>query len=186
MKVEFKHRTLFALGMALLVVGFLLFYTASGINWNYVTTYDETVHFSSSALYPFPFGLLQDYAISPHGNILMQSNDGLSVSAYPTFNNTSPPSLLLPFIRGIYVVLFEGNRIISYNFGGLDFVNNSTNPITVSLHLAENGTNTISVGITLNHYKVPNWLWVSFGVTAVLGAFVLAVVSTRRNAEKSK
>ena len=184
MKVEFKHRTLFALGMALLVVGFLLFYTASGINWNYITTYDETVHFSSSALYPFPFGLLQDHSISPHGTILMQSNDVLSVSAGYIYNSIS---LLLPFIRaGPYVVLFEGNRIISYGSGSLDFVNNSTNPITVSLHLAENGTNTISVGITLNHYKAPNWLWVSFGVTAVLGAFVVAVVSTRRNPEKPK
>jgi len=186
MKVEFKHRTLFALGMALLVVGFLLFYTASGINWDYVTTYDEIVHFSSSALYPFPFGLLQDHPISPHGTILMQSNDALSVSAYPTFNNTSPPSLLLPFLRGIYVVLFEGNRIVTYRFGGFSFVNNSTNPITVSLHLAENGTDTVSVGITLNHYEAPNWFWVSFGVTAVLGAFMSAVISTRRNAEKPK
>jgi hypothetical protein len=187
MKIEFKHRTLFALGMVLLVVGFLLFYTASGINWDYVTTHDETIHFSSSVVYPFPFGLLEDYPIYPHGTILTQSNDMLSVFAYPTSNSTStsPPSLLFPFLRSaIYIVLFEGDRIISYRLGSLDFVNNSTNSITVSIHLAENGTGTFSVEITLNHYEAPNWFWVSFGVTAVSGAFVLAVISTQRTQEK--
>jgi len=182
MEIESKHRILFAVGMVMLVVGFLLFFTASRINWNYVTTYDETIHFSSSIVYPFPFGLLQDYPISPHGTVLMQSNDVLSVSAFPIYNSTS---LLLPFLRGIYIVLFEGDRIMSYRQGSLGFVNNSTNSITVSVHLAENGTDTVSVGITLNHYETPNWLWFGLGVTAVSGAFMLAIVSTRPTQEKA-
>jgi hypothetical protein len=161
--------------MVILVVGFLLFYTASRTNWSYVTAYDETAHFPSSVMYPFPFGLAQDYPISPHGTILMQSNDVLSVSLFPT----SPPPLLDPFLRAIYVVLFEGNRIISYGMGGLGFANNSTNSIAVSIHLAENGTGTIPVGITLNHYEAPNWFWFGLGVAAISGAAALAIVSTR-------
>ena len=177
------------IGIVLLILGFLFFYLASRVNWDYVTTYKETVDIS------LPF-MMSDYGFgnsfafpTSTRNIEMQFNDYLTIEC--------PDVVSVGQIRlTVYVVLFGSTSMLQYskaqvleyatswvthkNYQFNEFVgvylaipaNQVPNNITILRDLA------VSTTITLHHYETPQWVY--FGAGVVLSSLALITMFRSR------
>jgi hypothetical protein len=169
-------------GMVLLILGFFFFYWASRVNWDYVTTYKETVDVGSPTIVSnYGFGNCYEYSV--HSPITrMQSSDYLTVE-YSSYEVPNP--------LYIYIVLFDETNpsnitALSHQYAILTYANHdSSKLVSVSLAIPSNDSSgPIPVRLTLNlhHDETPQWAY--FGIGVVLCSLaIIPIFKSKRQAE---
>jgi hypothetical protein len=171
------RKSFLIIGIVLLVLGFFFFYLASRVNWDYMTTYKETVDVGGPALVSdYGFGKCYPYPVDTP-TLEMQPNDLLTVQ-YSYINET------------VYIVLFENppsnTTVLNYGTGLMWYTSHQNNLVRVILYLAipvnQNIQNaTLSTTTTLNHFETPQWNFFGFGVVFSLLALI-PVFESRKQA----
>jgi hypothetical protein len=164
------RKSILITGILLMISSFFFFYLSSRIDFDYTTTYRNTVNISGAGtgIHPYEFGNLSHFPFSPL--ILMEPNDYITVS-YDTVTNGT-----------VYLVLWHYDTnptVLKYaNYGFLD--HKAPEQTLVEIYLAsENPNNVIPTTVTLHHYERPQWLF--FGLGAVLASLgLVSVFKTKR------
>jgi len=160
-------------GIALLLSSFFLFYLASRINFDFSTTYTDTVNLreAGSGIYPYDFGSLQHFPFRP--TILMEADDYLIVS-YDTPPNGTVYIVLWHYTSHPTVLKYTS----SWSFGFLDY--KASEQTLVKIYLAsQNPDNAIPTRVVLHHYERPQW--VLFGIGVVTASLApIAVFKSKR------
>jgi hypothetical protein len=152
-------------GIVLLILGFFFFYWASRINWDYVSTYTESVNVGyPTTVSNYGFGDNYVYPVN-FPTIEMQSGDYLTIEC---------PSIALTQV--VDIILFEREpfalvtpTIVSFQIAGfLSYTNlGTTRVMSVYLGIPSNQhltSTTVSVTTTLNHYETPQWGYFGIGI----------------------
>jgi hypothetical protein len=160
-------------GLVLLILGFFSFYWASRVNWDYVSTYEETVNVG----YPTYINQYGDYDYPVNlPTIEMQSGDYLTVEC----------SQFAP-LKSSFIILFEKAYVpfalvtpteVGIYPDSLSYTNlDATEVISIDIGIPSNQnvtSTTVSVTLNLNHYETPQWVY--FGIGVVLCSLAMTPI----------
>jgi hypothetical protein len=163
-------------GVVLLITGFFFFYGASKINFEYTTSYQDTVNLSHSvAMYNYDFGngnqtYYEEYPAKPY-NLHLQRGDHLSAS-YDVLTRTNG-TVYLVLWQSVYNEKVLTHSGYPYSINELHFW--AGTDIWVEVYVVSvNRTNIVPVTITVYHYEPPQW--VLFGGGVVLSSLALVSI----------
>ena len=156
---------LLVVGIGVLILGFLLFYLASVFNWEYISTYEESVNVGyPTTVSDYAFGSYYVYPVNVP-TIEMQSGDFLAIEF---------SSIQLPLTQHIDILLFEYgagglNSPEIASFGAVVSYTNFGPPevMIVDLGIPSNQnltSTTASLTLNLDHYETPQWVYFGGGI----------------------
>jgi hypothetical protein len=159
--LNLSRRGFLVVGLVLLILSFFFFYWASRVNWDYVSTYEETVNVG----YPTYVNNYDDYVYPVNlPTIEMQSGDYLTVecsqfapekSSFIILFERTPFGMVTPTEVGIYPDFLSYTNLDTTEVMSVDIGIPSNQNVT---------STTVSVTLNLNHYETPQWAYFGIGV----------------------
>lgn len=158
-------------GIVLLVMGFFFFYGASRVNWDYVTTHNDSISLTpplwsgNFSQFGYPqWGFSYEYYVY---SVIMEPNDVITVNLNTLITGTIH----------IVITTWEGEEILTSanEREPLTFTTPSSllvyvNIVSQNILVSQNVQNVI-VTTQLNHYETPQWAF--FGVGVVLSSLAM-------------